>query len=290
MKRNQVPKGLQRLTRRAYVAAGRPTAALRADPDFIVIGAQRSGTTSLFRALVSHPRIVRPTFHKGVNYFDLNYFRGRSWYRGHFPTVASARASTRRHGPPVVFESSGYYLYHPDALARAARDLPAVKIVVMLRDPIERAYSAFEHERARGFEWEDFERALDLEDERLVGEIDRMRRNPAYESFPHRHHSYVRRGQYAEQLRAVYALFPADRVHVMQSEAYFEDPNAEFRALTDFLEIEPIGVERIGRHNARPRAPMHPRTRQRLDEHFAPHDEALAEMLGETPMWRRSAA
>ena len=162
---------------------GTATAPLRLQPGFIMIGAQRCGTTSLFRALMAHPQVVRPAFHKGINFFDLNYYRGLTWYRGHFPVARVAQAATARHGGPMTFEASGYYMYHPFAMERLARDLPRVKLVVMLRDPVERAFSAYKHEYARGYEWESFEKALELEDERLIGEIDRMRADPAYESF-----------------------------------------------------------------------------------------------------------
>ena len=108
-------------------------------PSFILAGAQRCGTTSLFRALMEHPVILSPVYHKGVNYFDLNYDKGWSWYQGHFPVRAFAAVRTRHNGDvPVTFEASGYYMYHPHAAARLAHDLPQVKVLVMLRDPIER--------------------------------------------------------------------------------------------------------------------------------------------------------
>ena len=89
-----------------------------------------------------------------------------------------------------------------------ARHLPDVRILAMLRDPVERAYSAYKHELARGFETEPFERALELEDERLAGQAERMLADPDYQSFSHRHHAYVRRGQYAEQLHRLRQLLP----------------------------------------------------------------------------------
>ncbi len=79
--RKAAPEIVKRAGRTAYVLAGTATAGLRLQPDFIMIGAQRSGTTSLFRALLAHPQVIRPTFHKGINYFDLNYFRSVRWYR-----------------------------------------------------------------------------------------------------------------------------------------------------------------------------------------------------------------
>src|SRR4029453_15824160 len=126
-------------------------------------------------ALVSHPLIHSANYHKGVNYFDVNYARGFAWYQGHFPTVSILRRRSRGvDGEPITFEASGYYMFHPCAPARMAHHLPNLRVLAMLRDPVERAYSAWKHENARGFETEGFERALDLEDERLEGQADRM--------------------------------------------------------------------------------------------------------------------
>jgi sulfotransferase family protein len=171
-----VPGPLQQAVGDAYARLGGATAGLRLQPSFIVIGAQRCGTTSLFKTLCDHPQVIRAPFRKGVNYFDLNYYRGMRWYQGHFPIAALARRKTARYGDPVAFEASGYYLYHPFALERLARELPETKLVAILRDPVDRAFSAYKHEYARGFEREEsFERALSLEDKRLAGEVERMR-------------------------------------------------------------------------------------------------------------------
>jgi hypothetical protein len=284
--RNSVPQPLVRAGRNLSVRAGAATARLRAKPDFILAGAQRCGTTSLFRALMAHPQILRPVLHKGVNYFDVNYHRGEHWYRGHFPLTVVARARTAKYGRPRVFDASGYYMYHPLAPERIAKDLPAVRLVAMLRDPVERAYSAYQHEFARGFEWESFERALDLEAERLVGEIDRMRSDPTYESFTHRHHSYTRRGQYAEQLAVLLDLFGPERLLVIDSEAFFTDPGGEYKRIVDFLEVAPMLPDRFERYNARPRADMSSLTRRRLELHFRPHDERLEDLLHRRLSWR----
>jgi hypothetical protein len=285
--RKAVPRPLKQVGRRAYTGLGTTTAPLRLPPSFIMIGAQRCGTTSLFRALMAHPQVVRPAFHKGINYFDLNYHRGMRWYRGHFPIAEVARHRTAGRGTPAAFEASGYYLYHPFAIERIASDLPGVKLVVMLRDPVERAFSAYKHEYARGYEWETFEQALGLEDERLVGEIDRMRWDATYESFPHRHHSYRHRGQYADQLDGVYQHFPGSQVHIIESEAFFAQPGAEYQRLLRFLGLHPFESARFDRYNTRPGAPMEARTRKLLEEHYRPYDERLASLLGRAPMWAR---
>jgi hypothetical protein len=279
-----LPRSLHRVSRKAYVRSGTATAGIRMEPSFMMIGASRCGTTSLFAALAAHPQVFRPAVNKGVNYFDLNYFRGPDWYRGHFPIARLAR--TRASGA-VSFEASGYYMFHPFALQRVALDMPSTKLVVMLRDPVERAYSAYKHETARGFEWESFERALDIEDERLVGEIDRMAQDPTYVSFAHRHQTYVHRGHYAEQLERARNLFPGNQIHVIESEVFFREPALEYRRLLDFLELDPFQPEVFDKRNARPSSPMPDRERERLAAHFKPHDDHLAEVLGRRSTWQR---
>ena len=286
--REAVPRPLQRLGRLAYRQVTTATASLRLEPGFIMIGAQRCGTTSLFRALAAHPQVVRPPFRKGINYFDLNYYRTADWYRGHFSVAAIARRAAARYGGPVAFEASGYYMYHPFALERLAQDLPGVRLIAMLRDPVERAFSAYKHESARGYEPESFERALELEDRRLAGEIDRMRDDPAYESFSHRHHSYLHRGRYAEQLERAFAHFPRSQVHVIDSEAYFSQPAQEYQRLLTFLGLCPFEPASFGRYNSRPGQAMTPATRDMLSEYYAPHDERLAGLLGRPLHWTSS--
>lgn len=281
------PRPLQQAVRYTCSRLRTPMTALRMQPAFIVTGAPRGGTTSLFRALIAHPQAVPPASGEGVSYFDLNYHRGARWYRGHFPIAEIARRTTHGRGEPAAFEASGYYLYHPFAIERMARELPAVKLVVMLRDPVERAYSAYQDSCARGLEWESFETALELEDERLAGEIDRMRRDPAYQSFPHRHQSYRHRGQYADQLGRVYRHFPQSRVHIIESQSFFAQPAVECQRLLRFLGLPPLQPASFGCCSGQPGPPMLPRTRKLLEEHYRPHDKRLAILLGRPPAWAR---
>jgi hypothetical protein len=270
-----VKEGGRTLTR----TAGRLSSGIRMLPDFLLVGTQRGGTTSLFRALAPHPGVAQPNLHKGVHYFDVNYARGLDWYRGHFPL---------RRGSRLAFESAGYYMHHPLAPERIAADLPGVKLLVLLRDPVERAYSAHKHELARGFETEpSFERAVALEPERLAGEVERIKVEPGYVSHSHRHHSYLDRGHYADQLQVLFDRFGRDRVHVAFAEDFFTEPECCYDAILDFLELPHWHPAAFERHNTRPGSPLPAGLRERLTEHFAPHDERLADLLGEVPPWRR---
>jgi hypothetical protein len=250
-----------------------------------MLGASRAGTTSLFRALMTHPDIARPPVNKGVRYFDLNYDRGWNWYLGHFPLrwTARARAGGRL---PAAFEASGYYLFHPFAAERIARDLPDAKLVVMLRDPVERAYSAWKHETARGFEWETFTRALELEGDRLRGEVERMRRDVTYQSFCHRHHSYRSRGEYVDQLERVLMHSPRKQLHVIQSEEFFAEPQRVYGDLLAFLGLARHEPPSFDVHNAQPSSPMPDDASAELRRHFAPYDARLQSLLGVQLRWQ----
>ncbi len=283
----RLPKPVVTLARSTVESFGTLTSPLRLSPSFLVVGAQRAGTTTMYRLLSDHPDVVRPTAAKGIGYFDLNYAKGSRWYRGHFPltAVAERRLSGRQ---PHTFESSGYYLFHPLAAERIAHDLPGIRVIVMVRDPVERAYSAHSHELARGFETEPFERALELEDERLAGVEERLRTDPAFHSFEHRHHAYLARSRYAEQIERFIGHLGRERVLIVDADAFFAHPQDEFVALCAQLGLREWRPERVDKWNPRKRDTMDPQLRQRLMDHFAPHDEHLARLLGTTPSWRQA--
>jgi sulfotransferase family protein len=265
--------------RRAWHVAGRMTAPARLLPGFLIVGAQRCGTTSLAKALFSHPQVRQPFDRKGIHYFDTGYGHGMAWYRAHFPLAwPGSRA--------ITGESSPYYMFHPLAGERIAADLPRVRLIAALRDPVERAYSAHAHELARGFETEPFERALELEEARLAGVEEALRGGEITVSHSHQHQAYLARGRYIDQLERLESLVGRDRIHVVDSGAFFANPGGEFSGLLAFLGLPPAPGIDYGQYNARPRAPMPDSLRHRLEEHFAPYDERLARWLGRTPSWR----
>jgi hypothetical protein len=282
-------KHLVHLGSRSY---GKLTASSRMTPSFLICGGQRCGTTSLYRALAAHPVVLKAVLHKGVHYFDTSYQRGMNWYRGHFPLQRNADKVAAKYGVPArTFESSPYYMYHPQAAARIARDLPYAKIVVLVRDPVERAYSQHAHEVARGFEPElDFGNALALEPARLHRQEEKLAQDPEYYSFAHQHHAYRARGEYARYLATMAQHVGRERIHVVESERFFREPERTYDEVLHFLGL-PLNLERppFERHNARPRkSDMDPSIRRDLAVHFADHDEALINWLGRVPIWRRT--
>jgi len=284
--RRSPARNLRRVARAVAEASAHVSAPLRMRPEFLIVGAQRCGTTSMFKAIVQHPLVARPFLRKGVHYFDTNYGNGFGWYRGNFPIAASSWARRAGRGQPHTGESSPYYMFHPLAGERIAAHLPDIRLLALLRDPVERAYSAHSHELARGYEAKSFEAALELEDERLAGERERMRADPTYQSHSWQHHAYLRRGQYIDQLTALEQLVGSDRLLVIDSHDLFTSPESVMPQVWAFLGL-PDGEVAFARHNARPRAPMAESLRRRLDDHFVPYDEKLAAWWGRTPSWRR---
>jgi hypothetical protein len=286
--KSAAPPTVKRVVQTVSLAAGALTSAARELPDFLVAGGQRCGTTSMYRALSAHQAVLKPVLHKGVHYFDTGYDRGAGWYRAHFPLRATARLVERRTGfRPRVFESAPYYLCHPLAAERIARDLPGVRLIILVRDPVERAYSAHAHELARGFETEEsFERALELEESRLAGEAEKIVADPSYNSHSHQHHAYFDRGRYVDYLERLEKLFGRDRLHVVDSHEFFAEPEPVYDGVLEFLGLPHRGYPAFERHNARRRSPLPETLRTRLMDHFEPYDVRLAEWLGRPPSWR----
>jgi hypothetical protein len=289
--RASAPPWVKRRGRQVSRTFGRHTAALRMTPNFLMCGGNRCGTTALHRALIEHPLVAPPVLHKGVNYFDVNYPKGPNWYRGHFPVRAVAQRRTgQSERPPLAMEASGYYLDHPAAAHRIARDLPGVKAIVMLRDPVERAHSAHRMNIVRGYDTVTFDEAIELEQERNAGELERMLADPGYASFPDRHFSFVRRGQYADRLEVFFEQLGRENVHVLFSERFSEHPEQEYARVLEFLGLPShLPAAGFGRWAPSPPAEMSAAARHRLEEHYLPYDDRLEVLLGETLPWREPA-
>ncbi|HUZ84421.1 MAG TPA: sulfotransferase [Gaiellales bacterium] len=279
---SRLPRPLAAAAKTVLFAPRIATAGRRVLPSFLVVGAQRSGTTSLYRYLLEHPGIGGAWPSKGVHHFDLESQRSRRWYRAHFP---------RRSEGVVAGEGSPYYLFHPLVPARVAAALPDVRVIAMLRDPVTRAHSQYQQEYARGFEdAETFERALELEPGRLRGEEERLVVEPGYRSYSHQHHSYVARGMYLDQLLRWESAIPPERMLVLVAEEFFADPAAVHRRVLRFLDVpEPPSPPRFAAYNARPYDPLAAPTRASLTELFAEPNRLLERHLGRELGWSANA-
>ncbi len=263
------------------------TAERRRLPSFIIAGAQKAGTTSLFGYLRGHPQ-CSASLTKEVHYFDRNFFRGETWYRMHFPLGANGANQSRPPRPHTkCFESSPYYMFDPRVAERIHQALPQAKIIFLLRNPVSRAYSHYKHSVRRGRETLSFEDAIAAEPDRLAGEHDRLLNDQTYQSRAHQHHSYLARGLYADQIERWRRYFPDDQRLVVQSERMFKQPAEVFAEVVRFLSFDGDWVpESFGNlYSGRYQDPMSPATRERLNDHFAPHNERLFQLLGTRYDW-----
>ncbi len=261
---------------------------IRLMPDFIIIGTQRGGTTSLYNYLADHPSIGAASI-KEIHFFDTAHFKqGRAWYRAHFPSAVQKYLVERElKSGFLTGEASPYYLFHPPTPGRIAAMLPDVKLIVMLRNPVDRAYSHYFHEVAGKHEkLATFEKAIDQEEQRLAGELEKMRANEYYQSYNHRHFSYLARGIYVDQLKAWMSCFPKRQFLILKSEDFYADPEAVFKQTLAFLNVPAPGIIQTYKQYNDTRPPrMNPATRQRLVEYFAPHNARLQDYLGINFAW-----
>ncbi len=254
------------------------TSPLRRLPDWLVIGAQKAGTTSLAEYLGTHSQ-VRSAELKEIDYFTWFYDRPLRWYRGFFPLERTCRSTG---------EASPSYLYDPRVPARVAKTLPDVRLIAVLRDPVDRAFSHYHHERKRGFEPLDFEAALAAEPDRLIAEHERVGTDPGYVSMRLRHWSYLDRGLYAQQLRGWLEHFPQEGVHVVCAEEMFADPAAVYSRALEFLGLPDEPLPAFPPLNANAYSPLADGLKARLGSYFEDANEELFVLLGRRLDWTRA--
>ena len=263
----------------------RLTSQMRLMPDFIIIGAQRCGTTSLYNYLIKHPSIA-PVLKKEIHFFDLNFDKNVAWYRAHFPTSLYKNYVKKiRKQNLITGEASPYYLFHPHAPKRVWETIPEIKLIVLLRNPIDRAYSHYKHEVRIGVETLSFEAAIEKEKDRLDGEIQKMLKDEEYHSFNHQHYSYLARGIYVDQLKYWRKFFPKEQILILKSEDFFEDPSTILKQVTRFLNLSNLTLKKYGKYNYATYADMTSKTRKRLTEYFKPHNKKLYEYIGRDFGW-----
>lgn len=252
-------------------------------PDTIIVGAQKAGTSSLFWYLVQHPGILGSS-KKEVHYFDGglnpeidNYEKGTNWYRSNFPL------STKSNRRKRVLEVCPLYLFNPDVANRIHRHVPDARIVVILRNPVERAISHFFHEVRAGREGRSIMQALVEEDSLL----DPVWVNRDFKNNVFIRHSYKARGMYAKQVARYFDVFSEQRVYVMGSKSLFDDPDSAIKLLLSFLDVDADFAipDKRAKNQGMKRTQIEIEVYEYLTEFFAPHNDDLFQLLGKELNW-----
>ncbi len=274
-----LPARLKDAARDVVRAARAPRVERRARPDFLIVGAQKAGTTSLFEYLQECPD-VRGPLTREVHFYDHNYERGQRWYRTNFPVRATGQSW-------LAGESTPYYLLHPGVPRRVVDELPAVRLIALVRHPVERAYSHFHHSRLFGHEpFDRFELALAAESERTDDAWARLQRTgvrePAVEWF-----SYARRSHYAPQLRRWLACFPRESLLIMTSDELYRDPATALARARAHLGLPTLATSTrtYGNRNAHHYPPIGEQSRRRLGRDYADDVAELEQIMGRSTGW-----
>lgn len=245
-------------------------------PDFLIIGAQKCGTNSLYYYLSQHPSIAAAT-QKEVHYFDLNFDRELYWYQSHFPEAS----------PGILTgEASPYYIFHPLVAERVFDLYPQMKLIVLLRNPVERTISHYYWEVKLGCESLSLSEALSAESSRLEGKVEKILLDGNYYSFNHQHYTYLSRSVYVEQLEQWMSIFPREQFLILKSEDLFKNPAATMNEVFEFLDLPPHESDEYIPYNLGDYPPVNEEIYQELAEYFRPHNRRLSELLGKDFYWK----
>jgi hypothetical protein len=235
-------------------------------PDFVIIGAPKCGTTFLYHLLTKHPH-VEPAAFKETHYFDRLFEKGTEWYRGcFFPPRWKDGQRT------ITGEATPSYLAHPRVAGRMAEVIPRARLIAMLRNPVDRTYSAYQFFQVRhGREKGSFE-------ETIAAHLDR----------PH-NYGLLQKSIYVDHLLHWSSFFSREQMLVLKSEDFFEYQLEMLSRVLDFLDLPAWTPNESELQNKLNKGsyeqPMNPTTRRLLEEYFEPHNQKLYEYLGEDFGW-----
>lgn len=259
------------------------TSPARVLPEIIVIGAQKAGTTSLFYYLSQNPGLV-PSVKKEVHYFDGgldpehdDFLRGEGWYKAHFPKSNQIKNSA------IPFEATPSYLFHPDVPQRIHQLIPEVKMIVLLRNPTDRAISQYFHEKRKGREKLPILDAFEMEEERLKPILD----NRDYKNSAFFRYSYKLRGLYFEQLTRYFNYFDRNQFLILNSEFFFSQTKTALEIIFNYIGVgfDPEQYDLGAKHVSKNKETIDQEVYSYLDNYFKSQNEKLFELLGEKYSW-----
>ncbi|GAA3777135.1 hypothetical protein GCM10022271_06650 [Corallibacter vietnamensis] len=201
----------------------------RMQPSFMIVGAQKAGTTSLYHYLIQHPSI-KSALKKEVNYFDKNYYKGDSWYKAFFPIEKNDNS--------ITGEATPFYMFHPLSMKRLAEYNPNFKIIVLLREPASRAISHYYHEVRNKREDLGMREAFKMEDTRLEKEFDNIQNNPKHDCYNLQRFSYKDRGYYVGQIKEIKTHFKEENIMIIDSKEFFKNTQEMVKEVLEFLKVD----------------------------------------------------
>jgi hypothetical protein len=257
-------------------------------PDFIIAGAMKCGTTSLFHHLLNHPGFVPPQ-RKEIHYFTnrVNLSHGENWYRSHLPTYSELRQASESLGYQAVTGEATPAMVCNSYAINASKLVPKARIVMILRNPIDRAYSHYHHQRNTFFGdnlsfWE----ALQAEEKRLAKGTALNMSDPNKVNRHFRRYSYARRGMYIDQIEHWLRYFPRDQIKIINHQDFAENPSDILNKISLFVGLPGHDFgQTVHKNKGNYTEPMDERCRDYLTELFRPYNRRLYDFLGEDWSW-----
>jgi len=251
---------------------------LRVLPDFVVIGGTKSGTTSLHYYLIQHPGIISE---RNVHFFEYMQTNSIEWYRAYFPTKAYKNFKKL-----TVGEQTATYLSHPLIPKRIHTTIPNAKLIVVLRNPVDRAYSNYKHQVREGIEKRTFEDAIKSELKR----IEICKNNPEYKINNNDFNnnvvfSYLRHGIYVDFIKAWMKFFTKEQFLILPTYELNNNRVKFLKQVFDYLNVPNFEINDIKRQNVGEYKKLDKSTRKFLVDYYRPHNERLFELLGKKFEW-----
>ena len=270
----------------------RITSNLRTYPDFIIIGSGRAGTTSLYSYLIQHPNIITSFSHREQKAADLHFFEymissSTNWYRSHFPTKISKKLLQLRTKSSVISgEFTSTYMYHPFVPKRIFDLIPNIKLIVILRNPVDKVYSAFSQQ----FQFKEFTSSFEDYIESELKRIKIIENEPDLKTFNEDFESIavpniLRHGIYHTYLKKWLELFSKKQIYVVDSKDLHDNTQETLDNIFKFLEIHPVNIPDTSKINVGKYSKMDTLTRRRLLDFFSPFNDKLNYLLGTKFHW-----
>lgn len=261
------------------------TGPLRTLPDFIIVGAARSGTTSLYNYLIKHPYIIPPQ-KKEIHYFDYYYNHGLKWYKSFFPlSFKQLYLSKKYKFKFLTGEASASYMFHPLVPKRIQLIRPNIKLIMLLRNPVERAYSYYSFNLQRGIEKDSFEKVIENEFKRLGKEIEEMLINDNYVIHKWERFSYIASGIYLNQIQNWFKYFSKKKILIIKSEDFFENPSKFLSTTLKFLNLPDFQLNSYEKYNISINKNLNKDLREKLIDFYEPYNKRLYNFLGIDFKW-----
>ncbi len=254
------------------------TSSIRVLPDFFIIGVVRSGTTSMYHYLDQHPSIVKSAYDE-LGFFDDNFRLGWTWYKTLFPTVITREIVKRKTGKFLTFDDTPFYIYNEDVAKKIKNYFPNTKLIVILRNPIDRAYSNYHLGVRMGDEKRTFEQAVD-------DEIEKIEKYDEIIMDKYISQTYLGRGIYVKQLEIWKKYFPTSETKILESNKFSHNIKETMNEIFRFLDLPDHTIRNLEKKNVAEYPPMKIETRQKLCNFFSEHNEKLYDMLKIRYDWR----